>query len=179
MGGTESEAPSALAVSSVFELAARLMAAQPGAITRARELHSRLRAGHLCDVCSLEHQVWWPCTPYRIAQRADEIARYGAFLVIRRGIVMDESSTRRHAAVWITWMKSSESAYIHAVTDSGYSAGKNYERYRTVCDREITVPREHRCSPRVLVQEYEQCRSCSHWCDQRKQSMRDRLPDRA
>jgi hypothetical protein len=92
--------------------------------------------------------------------------------------MMEKSPPRSHEALWITWMKSPESELIHAVTDSGYIAGKNQNRYRTVCDREITVPREYRRSPRVLLQEYERCQSCSQWCDRLKQIRRDRAARR-
>jgi len=61
--------------SSMFDRAARLMAAEPGAVMRTLALHSRRQSDNCCEWCSQDgRQVLWPCTPVRVAHRAAHIA---------------------------------------------------------------------------------------------------------
>jgi hypothetical protein len=62
------------AQSSLFEMAARLMADQPAAATTTLARHTRRRVDHCCECCAAERSVWWPCMPVRIAHRAMELA---------------------------------------------------------------------------------------------------------
>jgi len=62
--------------SSMFDRAAQLMAAEPGAVTRTLALHSRRQPDNYCDWCSQDgRQVLWPCTPVRVAHRAAHFAQ--------------------------------------------------------------------------------------------------------
>jgi excisionase family DNA binding protein len=61
--------------SSMFDRIARLMAAEPGAVTRTRALHSRQQPDNCCEWCSQDGRpVPWPCTPARVAHRAAHLA---------------------------------------------------------------------------------------------------------
>jgi len=61
--------------SSMFDRAARLMAAEPGAAMRTLALHSRRQSDDCCEWCGQDgRQVPWPCMPVRVAHRAEEVS---------------------------------------------------------------------------------------------------------
>jgi len=61
--------------SSMFDRAAHLMAAEPGAVARTLALHSLRQSDNCCEWCSQDGRpVRWPCTPARVAHRAARIA---------------------------------------------------------------------------------------------------------
>jgi len=60
---------------SMFDRAARLMAAEPGAAMRTLALHSRRQSDDCCEWCGQDgRQVPWPCMPVRVAHRAEEVS---------------------------------------------------------------------------------------------------------